>query len=188
VTSSWCFSQTITLISPQQHSCITRTAICLLCSSACSRGKLLLWRPHALHPHRAAGRPPAQGQTRPGWNRRRGGQKKTAPPHAPPSNLRAAGVPRGTAHRAARQPASSSRPGASPSEQRDNHRPLQRDLAVQRGAAHRTSSPTNSRAIHIQILEPTATDERKGLPGKGSNSAEMGLDEAYCSKHFVTLR
>lgn len=41
MTCNQCFSQTIPLVSPQQHSCIAPTATCLLCSSACSAGKLL---------------------------------------------------------------------------------------------------------------------------------------------------
>lgn len=60
--SNCCFSQTITLISPQQHCCITWTALCLPCSSACTGGKLLLWMTQALRPHQAVWRSPSQGQ------------------------------------------------------------------------------------------------------------------------------
>lgn len=50
------------LVSPQQCSCIAWTATCLLCSSACSAGKLLLWRLHVSHPHHALPRSSGQGQ------------------------------------------------------------------------------------------------------------------------------
>lgn len=70
---------------------------------------------------------------------------------------------------------------------RQNNLGLRRDLTVQRSEAYRTSSPANPWAVHMQLLEPTATGNRKGLQGKDSDSLEMGLSEAYCSKHFVIL-
>lgn len=52
------------------HSCIASITSCLLCSSACSAGKLLLWRPPVSHSHRALPRSSGQGPTSPVGNGR----------------------------------------------------------------------------------------------------------------------
>lgn len=176
-----CFSQTIPLVSPQQHSCIAPTATCLLGSSACSTGKLLPWRPHVSHPHRAVPWSSGQGQTSPAGSRRNLSPLRFLP--AAEGALRAA-VPSWPAGRAFSScPAAtwSAGSGSSPRRQGPSAPTGQIPVPVC-GNTHGTSSPASS-SLLTQVQELTATGK-----ARTSDSSEMGLYGVYCSKHFIILQ
>lgn len=165
-----------------QHSCIAWITSCLLCSSACSAGKLLLWRPHMSQPHCALPGSSGQAPASPVWIRRA--------PSAPSSScpwqrglwgaLRAA-LPswaQGEPSAAALLPLIRGK-GSSPWTQ---------------GASAPGPDPipmwgtaTGPPALGAQHWH-TGLGTLCNRQGKNFHCSEMGLYGVYCSKHFIILQ
>lgn len=158
------------------HSCIAWIATCLLCSSACSAGKLLLWRPHVSHPHRALPGSSGQGQTSPVWEWEGPISPLLFLPLAEGA-LRAA-LPIWPGGAFSSCPAGK---GSSPRRQGPGA-PTGLIPVPVCGNTHGTSSLGSSSTA------PTRSGTRCNRQGKNFDSSEMGLYGVYCSKHFIILQ